>query len=53
MAIHIPDMLGETTLKVDRVRGAALVAGGDAANECLLGAGVGGGRSLGAAVEAR
>jgi hypothetical protein len=50
VAVHIPDVLALTALKVDRIRGAALVAGGDAANQRPLGTSEGGGRSLGAAV---
>jgi hypothetical protein len=43
VAIYVPDVLALTALEVDGVRGAALIAGRDTANERLLGTGIGGG----------
>jgi hypothetical protein len=43
VAIYVPDVLALAALEVDGVRGAALIARRDTANERLLGTGIGGG----------
>ena len=50
--INVPDVLAEPALKIDGVRGAALIAGWDTANERLLRSRVGRPRGLGPRVEA-